>query len=91
MPSAPSPGLLLFNSEEASDIVFIVGVDDNKWRIPAHSFVLSGASRVFERIISESKKVDGQKHEVAVTCPPDVFHAMLGYVSFMTPFTPHIL
>lgn len=82
LPSAPSPGLLLFNSEELSDIVFNVGIDANAWRIPAHSFVVSGASRVFEEIIA-SKKIDqfdystDKKPEVGVYCQPDVFHAML--------------
>jgi hypothetical protein len=81
-PSAPSPGLLLFNSEELSDIVFIVGMDANTWRIPAHSFVVSGASRVFEEIIASRKignvdQSNDKKPEVAVYCQPDVFHAML--------------
>ena len=79
-PSAPSPGLLLFNSEELSDIVFLVGLNEDKWRIPAHSFVVADASRVFQEIIANTKldsTREDQKPEIAVTCQPEVFHAML--------------
>lgn len=52
-PSAPSPGLVLFNTEDQSDISFIVGTSDtDTWRFPAHSFVLSDSSPVFANIIS---------------------------------------
>ncbi|XP_071033654.1 BTB/POZ domain-containing protein 6-B isoform X3 [Parasteatoda tepidariorum] len=38
-PSAPSPGHLFYNSEDHSDITFIVGPEE--WRFPAHSFILT--------------------------------------------------
>ncbi|PRD31463.1 UNVERIFIED_CONTAM: BTB/POZ domain-containing protein 2 [Trichonephila clavipes] len=38
LPSAPSPGHIFYNSEDHSDITFIVGQEE--WRFPAHSFIL---------------------------------------------------
>ncbi|KAG8182618.1 hypothetical protein JTE90_009981 [Oedothorax gibbosus] len=37
-PSAPSPGHLFYNSEDHSDITFMVGQEE--WRFPSHSFIL---------------------------------------------------
>ena len=56
VPSAPSPGLVLFNSEEHSDIVFNVGVaNESTWRFPAHSFIVAEASPVFESIVNSQR------------------------------------
>lgn len=84
-PSAPSPGLVLFNSEEQSDMVFNVGTDaSDMWRIPAHSFVVSGASPVFQAIIDSRQNSLGvnyhagnKKPEIQVYCQPELFQAML--------------
>ncbi|CAG2111666.1 unnamed protein product, partial [Medioppia subpectinata] len=56
-PSAPSPGLVLFNSEEQSDIVFLVGEDEaNIWRFPAHSFIVENASPIFKAIVDSTDR-----------------------------------
>ncbi|KFM60453.1 BTB/POZ domain-containing protein 2, partial [Stegodyphus mimosarum] len=44
-PSAPSPGHLFYNSEDHSDITFIVGQEE--WRFPAHSFILGKTQPTF--------------------------------------------
>jgi hypothetical protein len=83
LPSAPSPGLLLFNSEEQSDMIFNVGVDPtDMWRIPAHSFVVHGASPVFQAIIDSRHNSLGnnfgdKKPEIQIYCQPELFQAML--------------
>jgi len=85
VPSAPSPGLVLFNNEEQADLIFSVGLDSkgkDGWRIPAHSFVVSGASPVFRGIIEKyagSYSVE-KKPEITVFCQPELFHYMLSYI-----------
>ena len=79
-PSAPSPGLVLFNTEDQSDIVFNVGTSDGEtWRFPAHSFIVGDASPVFEHIINSQRQanLNGSKPEIFVHCQPETFHAML--------------
>lgn len=87
-PSAPSPGLVLFNSEDQADMIFNVGIDASDiWRIPAHSFVVSGASPVFQAIIDSRQgslginfKEGDKKPEFSIYCQPELFHLMLRYV-----------
>ena len=90
VPSAPSPGLVLFNTEELSDIVFNVGNHENSindksvWRFPAHSFIVAEASPVFADIIKahmpnidHNGSVTANKPEIFIHCQPEIFHLML--------------
>lgn len=88
LPSAPSPGLVLYNTEEQSDIVFTVGADaeafasQSAWRFPAHSFIVAEASPVFAEIIRTQLDlyrlaVPGSKPEICIQCPPEIFHILL--------------
>ena len=80
LPSAPSPGLVLFNNEEQSDLVFLVGKDESKlWRFPAHSFILEDASSFFKAIASANEKNSNKEtREIRINwCEPDTFHAIL--------------
>ena len=84
-PSAPSPGLVLFNSEEQADMIFNVGIEpSHTWRIPAHSFVVDGASPVFQAIVHSRQNSLGinymmgdKKPEISVYCQPEIFHSIL--------------
>ncbi|XP_013771750.1 BTB/POZ domain-containing protein 6-like [Limulus polyphemus] len=49
-PSAPSFEMMLFNSEEQSDVVFLVGEEPDIWRFPCHLHVLSTMSPVFRSL-----------------------------------------
>ena len=44
----------LFNSSILSDVTFIVGRDTQQQRIPAHRFVLSVGSAVFDAMFNSS-------------------------------------
>lgn len=90
-PSAPSPGLVLFNCEEQSDIIFNVGIDQDVingktcWRFPAHSFIVAEASSVFAAVIRTQLDqygiiMSGNKPEIFIHCQPEIFHIMLRYV-----------
>lgn len=87
LPSAPSPGLVLFNTEEQSDIVFTVGIDQEAinthtaWRFPAHSFIVAEASPIFAEMIRTQvdpyRGIPGVKPEIRIHCPPEIFHILL--------------
>lgn len=83
LPSAPSPGLVLFNTEEQSDIVFNVGVDQegghgSVWRFPAHIFIVAEASPVLATLIQhELDAHPGRKPEIPIHCQPEIFQIML--------------
>lgn len=56
-PSAPSPGHVLYNSEDHSDLAFLVG--EEEWRFPAHSFVLSKTGNAtFHALLTTAKVSD---------------------------------
>lgn len=85
-PSAPSAGPLLFNSENESDLSFSVSAspaDESRWRFPAHSFVLRGASPVFQALVDSHKHIielmaaRRERPEIYVQCPPEIFHIIL--------------
>lgn len=81
LPSAPSPGLVLFNNEEQSDMVFLVGKEENKlWRFPAHSFILEDSSPFFKALATarKEKAANNERTEIRVNwCEPETFHAIL--------------
>ncbi|CAG2107514.1 unnamed protein product, partial [Medioppia subpectinata] len=84
-PSAPSPGLVLFNSEEQSDIVFLVGEDEaNIWRFPAHSFIVENASPIFKAIVDSTDRssaaVDRQITKKINYCKPEIFRIILRHI-----------
>ncbi|CAG2176612.1 unnamed protein product [Oppiella nova] len=82
-PSAPSPGLVLFNSEEQSDIVFMVGNEgEPSWRIPAHSFIVENASPVFKAIVDTTDRTGQQQTTIRQInyCKPEVFRIILRYI-----------
>lgn len=49
----------LFNREDQSDIIFLVGLEPDVWRFPCHSSVLSPVSPVFESLFC-GKRVETQ-------------------------------
>lgn len=75
-PSAPAPGLVLYNSEEQSDLIFNVGPsnDGEVWRIPAHSFVIACASPVFAKLVDSGEK------EIAINASPQDFQVLLSFI-----------
>ena len=81
LPSAPSVGLVLFNNEEQSDIIFLVGKDDtNLWRFPAHSFILEDASPFFKAILTarHSQNENKDNREIRINwCEHESFHVIL--------------
>ncbi|GFT96869.1 hypothetical protein NPIL_40623 [Nephila pilipes] len=52
-PSAPSPGHLFYNSEDHSDITFIVGLEE--WRFPAHSFILGKTQSTLSALLKAAR------------------------------------
>ena len=48
------PNLFLYNSSILSDVTFIVGRDTQQQRIPAHRFVLSVGSAVFDAMFNST-------------------------------------
>ncbi|RWS12858.1 BTB/POZ domain-containing protein 2-like protein [Dinothrombium tinctorium] len=86
LPSAPTPGLVLFNSEEQSDIVFNISSDPNGsegWRFPAHSFIIENASSALKQIIEKKRQqistTDAPRPEIFVRCKPEIFILMMSY------------
>ncbi|XP_055935377.1 BTB/POZ domain-containing protein 6-B-like isoform X2 [Argiope bruennichi] len=95
-PSAPSPGHLFYNSEDHSDITFIVGQEE--WRFPAHSFILSKTRPTLsallkaahgdqaEELMARLSSVDVQSEPVTPVVlklpnlQPEVFEQMLRYI-----------
>lgn len=78
LPSAPSPGLVLYNNEEQADLVFLVGQNDNKlWRFPAHSFILEDASSFF-KALATTVKDNTETKEIRINwCEHDIFDMIL--------------
>lgn len=88
-PSAPSPGLVLFNSEEQSDLIFIVTMDSSNHRpdrddlkFPAHSFIIKESSPIFKEIIHElnqrqSNQNSDQKPIINIQCRPETLHMLM--------------
>lgn len=84
MPSAPSPGLVLFNSEEQSDLIFIVTMDSNHdkddLKFPGHSFIIKDSSPIFKDIIHELNQRQNnsdQKPIINIQCRPETLHMLM--------------
>lgn len=84
MPSAPSPGLVLFNSEEQSDLIFIVTMDSNPekndLKFPGHSFIIRESSPIFNDIIHEINQRQSnsdQKPIINIQCRPETLHMLM--------------
>lgn len=93
-PTAPSPGPVFHNSEDKSDIAFIVGHEE-KWRIPAHRFILEKTAPTLQALLqagcrdqveddtSPSELVSGDRPRIVLRLPdmqPEVFDQMLRYI-----------
>lgn len=78
LPSAPSPGLVLYNNEEQADLAFLVGQNDSQlWRFPAHSFILEDASSFF-KAIATTVKDNSETKEIRINwCEHDIFDMIL--------------
>lgn len=80
-PSAPFLGHELFNNEDQSDVVFLVGIDpDKEWRFPAHTSIICNASSVFKSFCEnvDPNSVSGKPKEIKITvCDPTTFHTIL--------------
>lgn len=71
----------LFNSEDFSDVVFLVGSDGSFWRYPAHKFILSLASPVFRTMLASSLKEGQAGAQVQVTdVQPAAFENVMRYI-----------
>lgn len=81
VPSAPSPGLVLYNNEEQADLAFLVGQNDSKlWRFPAHSFILEDASSFFKALAMtvKDKNSNAETKEIRINwCEHDIFDIIL--------------
>ena len=79
-PTAPPSGLVLFNTEEQSDLVFLVGNSSEKmWRFPAHTFIVKEASPVFKWLVeSQNNNKENSKIQCCITCcQPETFHIIM--------------
>lgn len=83
-PSAPSAGLTLFNSEEQSDVIFLVSSDStiktDKWRFPAHSFIIRESCPLLHNFITCPENFSGytdSKPTIYIQCKPDIFYLMM--------------
>ncbi|GIY52372.1 hypothetical protein CEXT_727371 [Caerostris extrusa] len=92
-PSAPSPGHLFYNSEDRSDITFIVGQEE--WRFPAHSFILGKTQSTLSALLKAAQgsqadelqtRLDLQSEPVTPVVlklsnmQPEVFEQILRYI-----------
>lgn len=71
----------MFNNEVLSDIHFIVGKDPNQQRIPAHRFVLSVGSAVFDAMFNSTLATKDEE----ITLPdvePSAFLALLRFLYY---------
>lgn len=67
-PSAPSPGHLFYNSEDHSDIAFIVGREE--WRFPAHSFILQKSQPTLNALLRTATG-GTEDLDIRLAAPPD--------------------
>lgn len=66
----------MFNNEILSDVHFVVGKGTNIQRIPAHKFVLSVGSSVFDAMFNGSLATDSNEIEIP-DVEPSAFFALL--------------
>ncbi|XP_076333753.1 BTB/POZ domain-containing protein 6-A-like isoform X2 [Tachypleus tridentatus] len=81
LPSAPTPGQMLYNSEEHHDVIFMVGKGENIWRFPCHSFILYEASPAFQSLLFwEVANRDNVRTLTVEDVEPEVFEKLLRFV-----------
>ncbi|XP_022252307.1 BTB/POZ domain-containing protein 2-like isoform X2 [Limulus polyphemus] len=81
LPTAPTPGQVLYNSEEQHDVIFMVGKGENIWRFPCHSFILRDASPAFQSLlICEVTNWDRVLTLTVEDVEPHVFEKLLRFV-----------
>jgi len=66
----------MFNNETLSDVHFVVGRGSNVQRIPAHKFVLSVGSSVFDAMFNGGLATDSDEIEIP-DVEPTAFFALL--------------
>ncbi|XP_013786433.1 BTB/POZ domain-containing protein 6-like [Limulus polyphemus] len=81
LPSAPSPGQVLYNSEDHCDVILLVGQGEKCWRFPGHSFILCSASPVFQSLLArEVTNGDSVSILKIEDVEPCIFEILLRYV-----------
>lgn len=70
----------LFNSQILSDVTFIVGRDSQQQRIPAHKFVLSVGSAVFDAMFNSNFATTDQEEIPLPDVEPASFLALLKFL-----------
>ncbi|XP_076311019.1 BTB/POZ domain-containing protein 2-like [Tachypleus tridentatus] len=81
LPSAPSPGQVLYNSEDHCDVILLVGQGEKCWRFPGHSFILRSASPVFQSLLAcEVTNEDSVTVLRIENVEPHIFEILLRYV-----------
>lgn len=68
----------MFNNEILGDVHFVVGRDDSRQRIPAHKFVLSCGSAVFDAMFNGTLATKAEEIELP-DVEPAAFLALLRY------------
>lgn len=84
-PSAPSPGLVLFNSEDQSDLIFIVTMDsaedEDNLKFPGHSFIIKDSSPIFKDIVYQidqlQRSSSDRKPIINIQCRPETLHNLM--------------
>lgn len=71
----------MFNNEILCDVHFVVGRDDSRQRIPAHKFVLSCGSAVFDAMFNGTLATKAEEIELP-DVEPAAFLALLRYAIF---------
>lgn len=56
----------LFDTEKDSDVTFLVGMEPDVWRLPAHKFILVQASPVFSAMLKGPMSCKDVKEEVPI-------------------------
>ncbi|GAB6028759.1 hypothetical protein CHUAL_004576 [Chamberlinius hualienensis] len=71
----------LFENEKDSDVTFLVGVEPNIWRLPAHKFVLVAANPVFAAMLKGPMSSKDNKEEVPIDdLDPKAFENVLRFL-----------
>ncbi|XP_054722522.1 uncharacterized protein LOC129232401 [Uloborus diversus] len=86
IPSAPSPGHIFYDSEDRSDLHFLVGRDG--WRFPAHSFIVGKLQNTLVALLDHAQHPGNHAPEdttgpLVLRLPdvePEVFKQMLRFI-----------
>lgn len=70
----------LFDTEKDSDVTFLVGVEPEIWRLPAHKFILVPASPVFSAMLKGPMSKDCKEEVPINDIEPIAFENVLRFV-----------